>query len=84
MKSASEFSMSPLGIESLCNREGIWVYLRDDMKLRLDFLDASKVSLELLVSDIAKIQGMIQYLDKINTCEMLLLQPFHKIVGTSI
>lgn len=49
MKGASEFSMGPFSIESLCNRNGIWVYLRDDMKLRLDFLDASKVSLELLV-----------------------------------
>lgn len=27
---------------------------------------------------------MIQYLDKINTGKMLLLQPFHKLVGTSI
>ena len=49
MKSASEFSTGPLSIESLRNRDGIWVYLRDGMKLRLDFLDASKVSLELLV-----------------------------------
>lgn len=49
MKRASEFALGPLSIESLRNRDGIWVYLRDGMELRLDFLDAFKVNLELLV-----------------------------------
>jgi hypothetical protein len=49
MERASEFALSPLGIKGLSNGNGIWVYLRDGMKLRLDFLDAFKVSLELLI-----------------------------------
>ena len=49
MKRASEFAVGSLIIESLCNRYGVWIYLRDGMELRLDFLNAFKVSLELLV-----------------------------------
>lgn len=49
MKRASEFAVGPLSIERLCNRDGIWVYLCQGMELRLNFLYAFKVSLELLV-----------------------------------
>jgi hypothetical protein len=49
MDRASEFAMSPLRIKGLSNGNGIWIYLRDGMELRLDFLDAFQVSLGLLV-----------------------------------